>query len=62
MANTVIKVENSSRQYRPGTVGTGSLGHDLNRTWQKVGRTEGASLNVADKIQFLKRTINTHEC
>ncbi len=36
MNNTVIKVENLSKQYRLGLVGTGSLGHDLNRWWAKL--------------------------
>lgn len=31
---TVIKVENLSKQYRLGNVGLGSLGADANRWWQ----------------------------
>ena len=31
--NTVIKVENLSKQYRLGNVGLGSLGADVNRWW-----------------------------
>ncbi|MDR2337436.1 MAG: ABC transporter ATP-binding protein [Deltaproteobacteria bacterium] len=31
---TVIEVENVSKQYRLGTLGTGTLVHDLNRWWQ----------------------------
>lgn len=34
--NTVIKVENLSKQYRLGKIGTGTLSHDLNRWWAKV--------------------------
>jgi len=34
MSDVVIKVENLSRQYRPGNVGAGPIGHDLNRWWQ----------------------------
>jgi lipopolysaccharide transport system ATP-binding protein len=34
--STVIKVENISKQYRLGDVGTGALAHDLNRTWHKL--------------------------
>ena len=34
--STVIKVENISKQYRLGDVGTGTLAHDLNRTWHKL--------------------------
>lgn len=36
MSNTVIKVENLSKLYRLGEVGTGTLSHDLNRFWAKV--------------------------
>ncbi len=38
MANkqTVISVENMSKQYRLGDVGTGTLAHDLNRWWFRV--------------------------
>ena len=36
MSDTVIKVQNLSKQYRLGTVGTGTLVHDINRFWYKV--------------------------
>lgn len=36
MSETVIKVENLSKLYRLGQVGTGTLGQDLNRWWAKV--------------------------
>ena len=32
----VIKIENIYKQYRTGEVGTGSLIHDLNRSWHKL--------------------------
>ncbi len=34
--STVIKVENISKQYRLGDVGTGALAHDVNKWWHKV--------------------------
>jgi lipopolysaccharide transport system ATP-binding protein len=34
MSNTVIKIENLSKIYRLGEVGTGTLSHDLNRWWR----------------------------
>ena len=34
MSNTVIKIENLSKIYRLGEIGTGTLAHDLNRWWQ----------------------------
>ena len=33
---TVIKVENLSKLYRLGEVGTGTISHDLNRWWARV--------------------------
>ena len=36
MSETVIKIENLSKLYRLGQVGTGTLAHDLNRWWAKI--------------------------
>jgi lipopolysaccharide transport system ATP-binding protein len=36
MSRTVLKVENLSKLYRLGEVGTGTLSHDLNRWWHRV--------------------------
>lgn len=36
MSNVVIKVENISKQYRLGEVGTGTISHDLKRWWYKA--------------------------
>lgn len=33
MNDTAIKFENISKQYRLGTIGTGTISHDLNRWW-----------------------------
>jgi hypothetical protein len=33
MSDIVIKVENLSKQYQPGVVGTGTLSHDL-KSWK----------------------------
>jgi len=49
MSNTVIKVENLSKQYRLGNVGTGTLGHDLNRWWQtSILRKEDPYLKIGE--------------
>ena len=34
--SVVIEVENLSKQYRLGLIGTGSLAHDVNRWWHSV--------------------------
>jgi lipopolysaccharide transport system ATP-binding protein len=44
--STVIKVENLSKQYRLGTIGTGTLSHDLNRWWHKVRGKEDPYLKI----------------
>lgn len=36
MSNDVIKVENISKLYRLGEVGTGTIAHDLNRWWARI--------------------------
>ncbi|MEI9864569.1 MAG: ATP-binding cassette domain-containing protein [Limisphaerales bacterium] len=43
---TVIKVENVSKLYRLGEVGTGTISHDLNRWWHKVRGKEDPYLKV----------------
>ncbi len=46
MSETILKVENIAKQYRLGTVGTGTIGHDLNRWWHKVRGKEDPYLKV----------------
>ncbi|MDI3318642.1 polysaccharide ABC transporter ATP-binding protein [Pinibacter soli] len=48
MSNTVIKVENLSKQYRLGQIGTGSLAHDVNRWWHKIRGNEDPYLKVGE--------------
>ncbi|MBK8712912.1 MAG: ABC transporter ATP-binding protein [Niastella sp.] len=45
---TVIKVENISKQYRLGNVGTGSLSHDINRTWHRMRGKEDPYLKIGE--------------
>jgi lipopolysaccharide transport system ATP-binding protein len=46
--STVIKVENISKQYRLGEVGTGALSHDINRWWHKVRGKENPYLKIGE--------------
>jgi lipopolysaccharide transport system ATP-binding protein len=48
MNNTVIKVENLSKQYRLGEVGTGTLSHDLKRWSYKIRGKEDPYLKVGE--------------
>ncbi|ALM21681.1 hypothetical protein AAT17_10775 [Nonlabens sp. MIC269] len=46
MSDVILKVENISKQYRLGKVGTGTLGHDLNRFWARLLGKEDPYLQV----------------
>ena len=48
MSKTVIKIENLSKTYRLGQVGTGTISHDLNRWWSKVRGKEDPYLKVGE--------------
>jgi len=46
--STVISVENVSKQYRLGQVGTGSLAHDVNRWWHRLRGEEDPYLKIGE--------------
>lgn len=46
MSNIAIEFENISKQYRLGTIGTGTLTHDINRWWHLVRGKEDPYLQV----------------
>ena len=46
--DVILKVENVSKQYRLGTVGTGTISHDLNRWWAKIRGKEDPYLAVGE--------------
>lgn len=58
MSDVILKVDNISKQYRLGLVGTGTLSHDINRFWHKIRGKEdpylkiGAVNNRAAKANF----------
>src|ERR1700709_820584 len=45
----VIKVENLSKQYRLGNVGTGTISHDVNRWWHTIRGKEDPYLKIGDE-------------
>lgn len=57
MSNTVIKVENLSKQYRLGQVGTGTIRDDFNRFWAKVRGKEDPTLKIG-QVNALTRNSN----
>lgn len=46
MHNIILRVENISKQYRLGLVGTGTLSHDLNRWWANICGKEDPYLKI----------------
>jgi ABC-type polysaccharide/polyol phosphate transport system ATPase subunit len=44
----IIKVNNLSKQYRLGTIGTGSISHDVNRWWHRVRGKEDPYLTIGE--------------
>ncbi|MBK6951980.1 MAG: ABC transporter ATP-binding protein [Crocinitomicaceae bacterium] len=42
----VLKIEDVSKQYRLGEVGTGTISHDLNRFWHKIRGKEDPYLEL----------------
>ncbi|MDI9308974.1 MAG: ABC transporter ATP-binding protein [Limnohabitans sp.] len=48
MGDVILKVENVSKQYRLGQVGTGTISHDLNRWWAKIRGKEDPYLKIGE--------------
>lgn len=48
MSGIAIKIENISKQYRLGTIGTGTISHDLNRWWHVVRGKEDPYLKIGE--------------
>lgn len=44
----ILQAENISKQYRLGTIGTGTLSHDLNRLWHTIRGKEDPYLKVGE--------------
>jgi lipopolysaccharide transport system ATP-binding protein len=44
----VIKVENLSKQYRLGQIGTGTISHDINRWWHRILGNEDPYLKIGE--------------
>ena len=48
MSDVILKVENLSKQYRLGTISTGTVSHDLNRWWSRIRGKEDPYLRVGE--------------
>jgi lipopolysaccharide transport system ATP-binding protein len=56
MAKTVLKVDNISKLYRLGEVGTGTISHDLNRWWAKVRGQEDPFAKIGQTNDRTKKS------
>jgi lipopolysaccharide transport system ATP-binding protein len=52
----IIQVNNISKQYRLGQIGTGTLSHDLNRWWSRVRGKDDPFLKIGDENDRSKRS------
>lgn len=57
---TVIKVEDVSKQYRLGQIGTGSLAHDVNRWWHSIRGKEDPYLKVTERNDRTRKTLSEY--
>lgn len=55
MRNIALEIENVSKQYRLGEVGTGTLSHDLNRLWAKIRGKEDPFLKIGESNDRTKK-------
>ena len=60
MSDTVIKVENLSKQYRLGYVGTGSLVHDVNRAWHQMRGKDDPYVKIGEENDRSKKSSSDY--
>ncbi|MBN2662849.1 MAG: ABC transporter ATP-binding protein, partial [Bacteroidales bacterium] len=54
MSDIAVKLENISKQYRLGVVGTGTLSHDINRWWARIRGKDDPSLKIGQENTLAK--------
>ena len=59
--STAIKIENVSKLYRLGTVGTGTISHDLNRWWHQIRGKEDPYAKVGQVNDRTKSSTKNEE-
>jgi lipopolysaccharide transport system ATP-binding protein len=60
MTETVIKIEEVSKHYRLGQIGTGTLSHDFNRWWQKARGKEDPYLKIGEENIHNKKSESSY--
>lgn len=58
MSETVIQIENLSKQYRLGEVGSGTIREDLNRLWARIRGKEDPTLKIGQVNLLADSEIN----
>lgn len=58
--SAIIKVENISKQYRLGQIGTGTIGHDLNRWWAQLRGKEDPYLKIGETNDRSKKGFSDY--
>ncbi len=59
-ADTVISVENISKQYRLGMIGTGALSADIHRWWQTMRGKEDPYLRIGEENDRTKKATSDY--
>jgi lipopolysaccharide transport system ATP-binding protein len=60
MSENMIEVENLSKLYKLGSIGTGTLSHDLNRWWAKVRKKEDPFILAGEKNERNSKSNSGH--
>ncbi len=58
--SVIIEVDNISKQYRLGQVGTGTISHDLNRWWARIRGKEDPYLKVGEENDRTKKATSDY--
>lgn len=56
----IIKIENLSKMYRLGLIGTGTISHDLNRWWHNVRGKENPYLKIGEANLSNNKSISNY--
>ncbi|MNS16496.1 Teichoic acids export ATP-binding protein TagH [compost metagenome] len=58
--NIALSIDNLSKQYRLGQVGTGTISHDLNRWWHKVRGKDDPYLKVGEANDRTQKGVSDY--
>jgi lipopolysaccharide transport system ATP-binding protein len=58
----ILKIENVSKQYRLGTIGTGTISHDFNRFLARIRGKEDPYLKIGESNDRSKKGDSEYVC